>query len=44
MEDVAKLDKQYMAKVIAYVDSYSEYLAKNFSQEAILSHDGLSIS
>ena len=44
MEDVSKLDKHYMAKVIAYVDSYSEYLARNFSQEAILSHDGLSIS
>ena len=44
MEDVSKLDKDYMAKVIAYIDSYSEYLAKNFSQEAILSRDGLSIS
>lgn len=43
-EDVSLLDKEYMPKIISYVDSYSEYLAKNFSQKAILSHDGLSIS
>jgi len=43
-EDVSLLDKEYMPIIISYIDSYSEYLAKNFSQKAILSHDGLSIS
>ena len=43
-EDVSLLDKEYMPIIISYIDSYSEYLAKNFSQKAILSHDGSSIS
>ena len=43
-EMLPKLSPEKASDVVAYIDSYSEYLAKNFSKKAILSRDTLSIS
>ena len=44
VEDCAQLDNEYINKVFSYIDAYSEYLDKNFSQQALSARDGLSIS